>query len=45
MAGLLATDAPPLGTMKLTDWLDGHRATVGRRYASELGRHYGAEGR
>lgn len=38
MANLLYVDAPPTGTTKLTDWLAANRDTVGRRYASELGR-------
>ena len=37
-AGLLSTDAPPLGTTKLTDWMLAHRDTLGRRYMSELAR-------
>jgi len=38
MAGLLAVDAPPAGTTKLTDWTKKHADTLGRRYTSELAR-------
>ena len=38
MADLLHTDAPPAGPTRLTDWAREHAATLGRRYASELGR-------
>jgi uncharacterized protein YbjT (DUF2867 family) len=38
MAGLLATDAPPAGTTRLTDWATANADRLGRRYASELGR-------
>lgn len=38
MADLLATDAPPAGTTKLTDWAAQHADRLGRRYASELAR-------
>lgn len=34
----LYVDAPPLGTVKLTDWLAQHAETLGRRYTSELAR-------
>lgn len=37
-AGLLSTDALPLGTTKLTNWMHAHRDTLGRRYMSELAR-------
>ncbi len=40
MAGLLASEEPPLGSKRLNDWLRENAATVGRRYASELARHY-----
>jgi NADH dehydrogenase len=39
-ADLLVTDSPATGSARLTDWLREHADTVGRRYASELGRHY-----
>ncbi|MBI5366899.1 MAG: NAD(P)H-binding protein [Planctomycetes bacterium] len=39
-AGLLASKAPPLGRVRLTDWLERHAAQVGVKYASELARHF-----
>jgi NADH dehydrogenase len=39
-AGLLATDSPPAGATRLSDWLAQNRHRVGRRYASEVARHY-----
>jgi uncharacterized protein YbjT (DUF2867 family) len=38
MEGRLHVDAPPLGTTKLTEWMDRRRETLGRRYTSELAR-------
>ncbi|HOY57660.1 MAG TPA: NAD(P)H-binding protein [Verrucomicrobiota bacterium] len=38
MEGRLCVDAPPLGTTKLTEWIDHHRDTLGRRYTSEMAR-------
>jgi uncharacterized protein YbjT (DUF2867 family) len=38
MAGLLASDAPPTGPTGLTEWARQHAATLGTRYASEVGR-------
>ena len=38
MEGRLCVDAPPQGTTKLTEWLSLHKATLGRRYTSELTR-------
>ena len=38
MEGRLYVDAPPLGTTKLTEWMDRRRETLGRRYTSELAR-------
>jgi NADH dehydrogenase len=38
MEGRLYADAPPLGTTRLTDWIDRHRDTLGRRYTSEMAR-------
>jgi NADH dehydrogenase len=40
MANLLISSQPPLGQTHLADWLEQNRDTVGRRYASELRRHY-----
>ncbi|MFQ5718506.1 MAG: SDR family oxidoreductase [Acidobacteriota bacterium] len=38
MQGLLATASPPAGTTRLTDWARRRADTLGRRYATELGR-------
>ena len=38
MADLLYVDSPPAGATKLTDWAREHANTLGKRYASELGR-------
>jgi uncharacterized protein YbjT (DUF2867 family) len=38
MGGLLCTDSPPAGDTKLTEWVEEHAETLGRRYASELAR-------
>ena len=40
MAGHLVSPDPPTATTSLTDWMRQHRDTLGRRYASELARHY-----
>ncbi|MBI4483805.1 MAG: NAD(P)H-binding protein [Acidobacteria bacterium] len=40
MAGLLASDGPPTAKTRFTDWLKQNANTLGRRYASELARHY-----
>jgi hypothetical protein len=34
----LYVDAPPLGTTRLTDWLQAHQETLGCRYTSEMAR-------
>ncbi len=41
-AGLLVSrsGAEPPGKTRLTEWLDQHGAALGRRYASEIRRHY-----
>jgi NADH dehydrogenase len=39
-AGLLVSSETPRGTTRLADWLEANRSTVGRRYASELARHF-----
>jgi NADH dehydrogenase len=39
-AGLSDSDAPPTGTIVLTDWIDEHGTELGRRYANELDRHF-----
>ena len=38
MADLLYVDSPPAGQTKLTEWAKQNAASLGRRYASELGR-------
>ena len=38
MRGLLATESEPAGHTKLSDWAREHADTLGRRYATELGR-------
>ena len=40
MAGLLVSHDPPLGRIAFSQWLDEHKATVGRSYANELSRHF-----
>jgi len=42
MDGLLATDAPPSGNTSLAHWLRAQREVVGRRYTSEMDRHFRA---
>jgi len=44
MHNILVSHEPPRGTTRLTDWLPLHRDEVGRRYASELKRHYRGAG-
>ena len=39
-AGLLASAGPPTGRTRFTEWLETEGASLGRRYASELARHY-----
>jgi len=38
MENRLYVDTPPLGQTKLTDWMQAHRDTLGKRYANELAR-------
>ena len=40
MAGLLVSDGPPNAQTSFSRWLEDNRATLGRRYASEMRRHY-----
>ena len=40
MAGLLVSDEPPRGTASLRAWVAEHAGALGRRYASEVARHY-----
>ena len=39
MAGLLTSDAAPIGTTELGAWLRDNAGGLGRRYVSELGRN------
>ncbi|MFO0838307.1 MAG: NAD(P)H-binding protein [Phycisphaerae bacterium] len=38
MAGLLHTNSPPIGSIRLSDWARSHRDSLGAHYASELAR-------
>jgi NADH dehydrogenase len=40
MAELVMTEGPATGTRRLTEWLTLNAAVVGKRYASEVSRHY-----
>lgn len=40
LAGLLYSKEPPTGSTRLSDWLQANASSLGRRYASELDRHY-----
>jgi NADH dehydrogenase len=40
MHDILVSHEPPRGATRLTEWLRSHRHQVGRRYASEMERHY-----
>jgi NADH dehydrogenase len=40
MAELVVTDGPATGETRLVDWLARNESSVGKRYASEIGRHY-----
>jgi NADH dehydrogenase len=40
MAGLLVSKDPPLGRIRLADWLEANKDKVGKKYASEIRRHY-----
>ncbi|MDQ6712876.1 MAG: epimerase, partial [Candidatus Dormibacteraeota bacterium] len=40
MDDILISHEPARGTTRLSDWLPLHRDEVGRRYASEIARHY-----
>lgn len=41
MAGLVAPEGPGTGQVVFTEWLAAHGETLGREWASEIGRHYG----
>ena len=40
MAGLLVSNDPPLGEVRISEWLDQSKTSVGRTYANELQRHF-----
>ena len=40
MAGLLVSSEPPHCKTRLADWLEENKDTVGKKYASEVQRHY-----
>ena len=40
MGNLLAPQGPPTGQTRLSEWLSENHERVGRRYASEVARHY-----
>jgi len=42
MANLLVSESEPTGRTSFSSWLEANSATVGKRYASELARHYRA---
>jgi NADH dehydrogenase len=42
MANLLVSERPPAGQIRFSEWVRANAATLGRRYASEIGRHYRA---
>ncbi len=39
-ADLLVSDEPPRGHIRFRDWLESHREQLGKRYASEMVRHF-----
>jgi len=44
MDNVLVVDGPSTGSTRLSHWLGNHRDDVGQHYASELARHYRAQG-
>lgn len=42
MANLLVSDTAPTGHTRFSDWLSTNAVTLGKRYASEISRHYAA---
>jgi NADH dehydrogenase len=40
MDNLLVTNSPPAGETRLSDWVRENKATLGKRYANELTRHF-----
>jgi hypothetical protein len=43
-SSFLTSDAPPLGTTRVTDWIVEHASSLGRRWSSELARNYPVAG-
>ena len=39
-ASLMSSEKPPLGKVRLQAWLNENRDTVGKKWASDMGRHY-----
>lgn len=40
MAGLLVSQSLPTAPTRFTDWLDAHAASLGKKYSSEVARHF-----
>jgi uncharacterized protein YbjT (DUF2867 family) len=40
MDNCLVTDSPPSGETRLSDWVEENKATLGKKYANELTRHF-----
>ncbi len=43
MDNLLAPEGPAAGSTRLSEWLTENADRVGKRYASEISRHYAAQ--
>jgi hypothetical protein len=39
-SSLLTSSQPPLGTIRISEWLPANAPSLGRRWASELARNY-----
>jgi hypothetical protein len=39
-SSLLTSQQPPLGTIRISDWVRDHAGELGRRWSSELQRNY-----
>jgi NADH dehydrogenase len=42
MANLLVSNSPPTGKTRFSEWIGANAGRLGRRYANEVRRHYGA---
>ncbi len=40
MGGLLVAEGTPTGETRLVEWLEGYGDSLGRKYESEIKRHY-----